>query len=187
MKKLSTNLIAISLLCLFSVGAVAKDKNLKEHVTFSDDLLVGSTLVKKGDYLVKYNAPTGEVTFMDMKKHKVIATAMATVKMNDKKAESDALYTKKTPAGEKLIGLRLGGQREELTLTDTAAAIEEIPISDVSELPISDTSVDIELNPVCEWELVPISDDMEEIVVGEVDGVIPDADMINYKLVCQPR
>src|SRR5438094_550149 len=76
MKKVFASLMAVSLVCLLSVGGVAYDKNLKEHMTFSDDLMVGNTLVKKGDYLIKYNAQTSEVSIMDGSK--VIATALAT-------------------------------------------------------------------------------------------------------------
>jgi|ERR1051326_5620301 hypothetical protein len=181
MKRLTTNLVAISLLCLFTVGAVAKDKNLKEHMTFSEDLMVGNTLVKKGDYLVKYNAPTSEVSIMEG--GKVVATTKATVTVHDKKFDHDALITK----GDKLIALRLGGQREEITITDIAANIEEVPISDIDiETPIPEISVDMEINPICEWEAIPLSDDREEIVVSDVDGIIPEAQIVDYKLVCRP-
>ena len=119
MRRFTNSLMTISFLCLLSLGVLAQGKDLKEHITLNDDYLVGSTLVKKGDYLVKYNAQTGEVSFMEGKK--VVATAKATVKMNEKKAESDALYTKKTSTGEELIGMRLSGQHEELTFTSTSA------------------------------------------------------------------
>ena len=119
MRKLTTSFLIVSLLSLLNLAALANDKYLKEHITFSDDVMVGNTLVKKGDYLVRYNAETSEVSFVSRNKNKVVATAKATVKMNDKKAESDALYTMKTATGEKLTGLRLGGQREELIISDT--------------------------------------------------------------------
>jgi hypothetical protein len=142
MRKLTISFMVVSLLCLLNVGALAYAKDLKEHMTFSDDVMVGNTLVKKGDYLVKYDAQTSEVSFVDLKKHKVIATAMATVKVNNKKAESDALYTMKTPAGEKLTGLRLGGQREELIISDT----EKITTSDIDDNLVPDVEmIDYEL------------------------------------------
>ncbi len=175
MRKLTISFMVVSLLSLLNVGALAYDKNLKEHMTFPDDVMVGNTVVKKGDYLVKYNAQTSEVSFLDLNKNKVIATAMATVKVNDKKAESDALYTLMTPVGEKLTGLRLGGQREELTLIEPAV---EIPVVDLEE--------NNELTPLCDWEVIPMSDDREEIVVSDVDGIIPEAQIVDYKLVCRP-
>src|SRR5437868_2256906 len=119
MRKLSIKLLALSLLSLMSIAAYGYDKNLKEHITLPDDVMVGNTTLKKGDYLVKFDAATSQISFFNMNKNKVVvATAMATVKVNEKKAESDALYTKMTPRGEQLIGLRLGGQHEELTFVE---------------------------------------------------------------------
>src|SRR5437016_754462 len=134
MRKLTISFMIVSLLSLLNVGALAYEKNLKEHMTFPDDLMVGNTVIKKGDYLIKYNAQTSEVSFLNLNKNKVIAMAMATVKVNDKKAESDAFYTSKTSAGEKLIGLRLGGQREELILIEPTVEIPVVNLEPVINL-----------------------------------------------------
>ena len=142
MRKLSVSFMIVFLLCLFRVGASADDKNLKEHMTFSEGVVVGDTMIKKGDYLIKYNAQTSEVSFVSMNKNKVVATAMATVKVNDKKAESDAVYTLSTPAGEKLTSLRLGGQREELLISDT------------ERITASDSDVSVPEGEVLDYELM---------------------------------
>src|SRR5262245_41812511 len=120
MRKMTSSLLAISILCLLSIGIVAddKEKKLKEHFEFRDDVLIGTTLVKKGHYLVTYNTETGEMKVKDG--DKVVARAKATVKMNDKDWDQDALLTRATSSGEQLTGLRLGGQREELTIIDSA-------------------------------------------------------------------
>lgn len=175
MRKLTLSFMVVSLLSLLHVGALAHDKNLKEHITFPNDVMVGNTVVKKGDYLIKYDAQTSEVSFLNLNKNKVVATAMATVEVNNKKAESDALYTLTTPTGEKLTGLRLGGQREELTLIEPAI-----------EMPVVNLEENNELTPICDWEAIPMSDDMEEVVVSDVDGILPEAQINNYKLVCRP-
>ena len=188
MRKLSIQLLALSLLSLMCVGAYGYDKDLKEHITLPNDVMVGNTTIKKGDYLVKYDAATSQASFMDGKN--VVATAMATVTLKDKKASSDALYTKTTPEGEKLIGLRLGGQREELAFAEPIALIEPLVI-----LPSFDVEPSLEVEPcgdcdevipTCEWVPVTMSDDMEEIVIDHVGGMLPDAEITNYKLVCQP-
>ena len=141
MRRLTISFMVVSLLSLLNVGALAYEKNLKEHMTFFDNVLVGNTVVKKGDYLIKYNAQTSEMSVMDMNKRKVVATAMATVKVNDKKAESDAVYTLNTPTGEKLTGLRLGGQREELIINDT----EKITTTDTDDSVPDVEMIDYEL------------------------------------------
>ena len=125
MNRIKTGLMAICILSVLSIGALADDhdKMLKEHFEFTSNVMVGNTMIKKGYYLVKYNAETGMVKVVDAKNHKkVLATAKATVKMNDKDFERDEILTKTASGNEYLTGLRLGGQKEELTLTDSVAS-----------------------------------------------------------------
>ena len=124
MRKLTTSLIAAGVLALLSIGAFAddKDKMLKEHFEFTNDVMVGKTMVKKGFYLVKYNTQTGMMTIVDEGEgKKVIATAKATVKTNDKDFDKDEILTKTVSGHEVLTGLRLGGKKEELTLVENVA------------------------------------------------------------------
>jgi hypothetical protein len=130
MKRLSKTILAICALAVFSFGALAddhdKDKMLKEHFEFTSDVMVGNTMVKKGFYLVKYNTETGMVKVIDeTDKKKVIATAKATVKMNEKDFERDEIVTRDMSGHAMLVGLRLGGQKEELTLSDQATSVKQ--------------------------------------------------------------
>lgn len=118
MKKLMLSLMAVAMLGLVSVSAVAQDKNLKERITFSKTTWVNGTSVDAGSYLVRYDAKTGDMTISNGKE--VIVTAKATIQMHDKSANSDTLLTATTPAGMKLTGIRFGGQREEIKITDMA-------------------------------------------------------------------
>jgi hypothetical protein len=122
MKRLTTSLMAICVLCLLSIGLRADDhdKMLKENFEFKSDVWLGDTKIEAGRYLVKYNTETG--TMKVMKGDKVIAKAKATVKMNEKDFDSDALLTKSSSKGDQLTGLRLGGQKEELTITENMAS-----------------------------------------------------------------
>src|SRR5581483_10151164 len=113
MRKLTGTLAAVSLACLLSVTALAGGKDLKEHVSFFKDVMVGSTMVEKGDYLIKYDAETGEM------------------KVNDKKAEHDMLYLTATPTGDKLTSVKLGGQHEEIVIADTVAVVDVFLIDQV--------------------------------------------------------
>lgn len=118
--------MAVAMISSASVGAFAQGKNLKEQVTFRQEVWVNNTSVEAGNYLVKYDAQTGEMTISDGKK--VVATAKATIKTSEKSFTSDALLTSTTPAGTKLTGIRFGGQHEELAITDLTAEIDK-PIS----------------------------------------------------------
>jgi len=124
MKKLATGLATLSLLCLLNVGTLAYGKDLKEHVQINDKVWVNNTLVKPGYYLIKYNAGTGEMKIMD--RGKVVAQAKATVKVNSEKFDRDTLLTRTTSMGQQLTGVRLGGQHEELDLSDIVAGIEQV-------------------------------------------------------------
>ncbi len=77
---------------------------------------VGNTNVEPGQYLAKYDAKTGEISIMDHKM--VIATAKATVKRNEKYSAGNTFLSNRTPMGERLTGIRLGGSHEEIVLTD---------------------------------------------------------------------
>lgn len=123
MKKLIMSLTAISMMGLVTIGGFAQGKDLKEHISFRDKVWVNSTEVEPGDYLVKYDAKTGEVTILNGKK--VVATAKATIMTSDKAFTNDALLTSMTSTGTKLTGIRLGGQREEIMITDMSAEMSK--------------------------------------------------------------
>lgn len=120
MKNMKTIFTAMSLLCLLSIGIAAKDNDLKEHVTFKQKVWVNNTLVKPGDYLIRYDAAAGIMKIM--KGDNVVAEARATVTVNDDKFDQDALLMSTTSKGDVLTGIRLGGQREELHLTEVTAS-----------------------------------------------------------------
>lgn len=118
--------MAVAITTLASIGVFAQGKNLQEQVTFRQETWINNTSVEAGNYLVKYDAQTGEVAILDGKK--VVATAKATVRTSEKSFTSDALLTSTTPAGTKLTGIRFGGQREEIMITDLTAEMDK-PIS----------------------------------------------------------
>ena len=125
MRKVSMSVLSVCALLILSLGALAddKDKILKEHFEFSNDVMVGNTMVKKGFYLVKYNTETGMLKVVDEGEgKKIVATAKATMKMNDKDFEHDEILTSTASGHSMLTGLRLGGQKEELMLTEQVAS-----------------------------------------------------------------
>ncbi len=111
-------ILTIFVVSLLSIGALAddNDKILKDSFEFSRDVTVGNTLVKKGRYVVKFNAQTSMVSIIDDKAN-VVVTARATMKMNAQNFDKDEILF--TESGDKVVltGLRLGGQKEELTLS----------------------------------------------------------------------
>jgi hypothetical protein len=120
MKKLILGIMAVGIVGLASLSGYAQGKDLKENITIRETVWVNSTSVEPGEYLVKYDAKTGEATVYDGKR--VVVTAKATIKTSDKSFASDALLT---TTGTKLIGVRLGGQREEIMITDMAVEMNK--------------------------------------------------------------
>lgn len=121
MKKLTVLLAAISIVCLISIGFAANDKDLKEHVTFNQKIWVNNTLVKPGKYLIRYDAAMGVMKILEG--DDVVAEAKATVRVNDEKFHQDALLTTETSKGEVLTGIRLGGQHEEIQVTEMTPVV----------------------------------------------------------------
>lgn len=119
--RLRSSLAVACILCLLSLGAFADDtdKVLKEHFEFNRDVMIGNTLVKKGRYLVKYNTEKGLVKIVDETgDKKVVAVAKATFTTKDESFEKDEILTREESGQVFLTGLRLGGQKEEITLTE---------------------------------------------------------------------
>ena len=124
MKNILTSFLSLSLLCLLGAGALADHhRDLKEHIQISEKIWVNGTKVKPGRYLVRYNTANGEMQ-LEMN-GKVVAQAKATVIVNNDKFDQDALLTRTTSDGMQLTGIRLGGQHEELQLTDISASSDQ--------------------------------------------------------------
>ena len=121
MKKLILSMMAVGIVGLASLSGFAQGKDLKENITIREAIWVNSTSVEPGDYLVRYDAKTGEATIYDGKR--LVVTAKATIRTSEKPFAGDALLTATTPAGTKLTGLRLGGQREEIMFTDVSVEV----------------------------------------------------------------
>lgn len=116
MKRVSSMFLAIAITALMSVSMLGQAANFKEHFNFNNDILIGKTLVKKGRYLVKYDSSASQISVFDGEK--LIVQVPATAKQVDRKFDSDAILTADSAEGIKLTGFRLGGQRQELMLTE---------------------------------------------------------------------
>ncbi|MEP7274264.1 MAG: hypothetical protein ABI882_22405 [Acidobacteriota bacterium] len=112
MKRFLTAILAVSMTGLLSLSALGQQKEFKERFKFNRDILVGTTLVKKGEYLVRFNPNTNQMSIHDGPR--VVAQVAATVKMSDRKFDQGALMTIDSAEGLRLSGLRIGGEREEL-------------------------------------------------------------------------
>jgi hypothetical protein len=107
---------------LVSIGAYASDKGKteKKMVTFPEDIMVNGTLVKKGDYEVKFDEATNTLSIL--KNGKVKATAPAHLTARSDKAKETSLRTVDKGANmTELLGVTFGGSNEDVIIGTTSA------------------------------------------------------------------
>ena len=121
--KLVTNriLIALVITAITSVMAFAKTK--KDTVTFPTDIQVGSTLVKKGTYGVKYDDQSHELLVVDGKN--IIARASTTIEKRVRKS-SGLQFAAMTNGqdSKKLVSITFGGSSENILLSQNGGPAE---------------------------------------------------------------
>jgi hypothetical protein len=90
---MKASLVALAITALTSISAIAGDKGKveKKTVTFTEDIMVNGTLVKKGDYEIKFDDSTGELSVI--KNGKVKAKTSAHYEARSDKAKTTALRT----------------------------------------------------------------------------------------------
>jgi hypothetical protein len=122
MRKIVNRLMLTLALCalMSAVGLAAKDKT--EEVTLPQDVVINGTLVKKGEYKLKFDEQTGELLFLKGKK--VVARASARLE----KREKDALRTEfgliKAGDAKALQSITFRGERESIVMNEKSGASE---------------------------------------------------------------
>ena len=109
--------LVVGALASFSVLAGDKgDKGKveKKTVMFPDDVMVNGTLVKAGDYEVKFDEGTGELSII--KNGAVKAKTPAHVEPRSDKAKSTALRTIDKGGSSQLLGVTFGGSNRDVVV-----------------------------------------------------------------------
>lgn len=107
MKK-SLHRVAISLVLCTLLGSVALAGGKSKNVTFSQDIKVGDTVVKKGAYVVNFDEKTNELTVRSGKK----IVAKTTGRLEEQKITYPAVYltAKDKESNIVLSGVQMGGR-----------------------------------------------------------------------------
>ena len=116
--------LAALLICAFASIAVfagSKDKVKKEFVTFASDVMVNGTLVKAGDYEVKFDEQSGELAIL--KNGKVKARTTAHLQARSEKARNTSVRTLEKGSVAELIGLTFGGSNQDVVVGASGAAV----------------------------------------------------------------
>ena len=104
--------LVIGALASLSVMAGDKGKVEKKAVTFPDDVMVNGTLIKAGEYEVKFDEGTGELSII--KNGEVKAKTPAHVEQRSDKARSTALRTIDKGGNVELLGVTFGGSNRDV-------------------------------------------------------------------------
>ena len=98
--------VGVMVLALAGLMALGKDKTKRVGVTFPMDVTVGGTLVKQGDYDLKFNEQTGEVAIL--KGSKIVAKTMGHLQELAGESHGASLHLK----DNELISVTLGDRQE---------------------------------------------------------------------------
>jgi len=119
MKSMVNRMVAILMVAaLTSVVAFAKVS--KQRVTFENDVKVNGTLVKKGNYEVKFDDETGQLTIA--KNGKTVVQAMAKVESREKKANDFQLRSTVNGDETNLTGVTFSGSDKDIVITSGGAS-----------------------------------------------------------------
>ena len=108
------SLVALAIAALASISAIAGDKGKveKKMVTFTEDIMVNGTLVKEGEYEIRFDDSTGELSVI--KNGKVKAKTVAHYEARTDKAKSTALRTIEAGGNVELKGITFGGSDQDV-------------------------------------------------------------------------
>ena len=104
--------LVVSALASLSVFAGDKGKVEKKTITFPEDVMVNGTLVKAGDYEVKFDESTGELSII--KNGEVKAKAPAHIETRSDKAKNTALRTIDKGGNAELLGVTFSGSTRDV-------------------------------------------------------------------------
>ena len=123
MKRFITTLfvaLIVGALASFSAFAAGdKDKVEKKTITFPEDVMVNGTLIKAGDYEVKFDASTNELSII--RNGKVEAKTPAHVEARSDKAKNTALRTVDKGGAIQLVGVTFGGSSQDVIVGASGA------------------------------------------------------------------
>ncbi len=113
--------LMICALASIAVFAAAKDKVKTETVTFASDVMVNGTLLKAGEYQVRFNEQTGELAIL--KGGKVKAKTTAQLQSRSEKARNTAVRTLVKDGVAELIGFSFDGSNQDVLVGARSGAV----------------------------------------------------------------
>ena len=119
MKSIVNRMVAVLMVGALT-GVVAFAKVHKQRVTFENDIKVNGTLVKKGNYEVKFDDETGQLTIA--KNGKTVVQTMAKLEAREKKANDFQLRSTVNGDETNLTGVTFSGSDKDIVITNSGAS-----------------------------------------------------------------
>lgn len=109
---LSTLGMFLAVLALTVTTGLAQGKNRSKTVNLNENLMVGETLLEKGEYRMKFDANSNELHVE--KDGKLVKSIKARVVENERKSSYHALETRMGDRGKMLVGVKFEGDRRTI-------------------------------------------------------------------------
>jgi hypothetical protein len=119
MKTFFATLVIGALASISALAAGDKGKVEKKTITFPEDVMVNGTLVKAGEYEVKFDEGTNELSIM--KGGDVKAKTPAHIEARSEKARNTALRTIEKGGAIELLGVTFGGSTRDVMVGASAS------------------------------------------------------------------
>ena len=116
--KFIINSVMLAFLLVTWAGAAAFAKSNTGGVSFSSNVKVNGTLVKKGNYDVKFDEKTGELSIE--KDGKVAAKAPARLEKRFRKAAGTEVQLSLDGMDRRLVAITFGGSDQNVVVNQTA-------------------------------------------------------------------
>jgi len=113
--------VAIFLMVGALTSVVALAKVQKHKVTFDCDVKVNDTVLKKGDYDLKFDDQTGKLSIL--KNNKVVAETMARLEPRSRKANAFQFRSSGAGSETQLVGVTFGGSDKDVVISNNGAGV----------------------------------------------------------------
>jgi hypothetical protein len=121
MRKIVNRLMMILALCSL-MSSLAYGKGKSEDVTLPQDVVINGTLVKKGEYKLKFDEKTGELLFLKGKK--VVARTTARIEKREKDAQRTEFGLIQEGDAKALRSITFRGERETIVMHERGGTTE---------------------------------------------------------------
>jgi hypothetical protein len=103
------------LMCVLLGGAsLTEAKDRKKTITFSEDVMLNETVIKKGTYELKFDSANSKVLIL--KDDKEVASAKVHVETGTRKALHNSASFKTTDKGQAITGITFAGDKRTLVI-----------------------------------------------------------------------